>query len=131
MEDKSILKTVKKLLGIPEDVDDFDKDIIIYINTVFSLVNQMGIGPLKCFSISGKDEKWSDFSERLDMEQFKTYVYLKVKMLFDPPVNSQLASSYNNTINELEFRISSLWDRYMNSDDEEIKNWVDANKKEV
>lgn len=131
MEDKSILKTVKKLLGIPEDVKDFDKDIIIYINTVFSLVNQMGIGPLKCFSIIGDDEKWSDFSERLDMEQFKTYVYLKVKMLFDPPANSQLESSYNNTIKELEFRISSLWDRYMNSDDEEIKKWVDTNKKEV
>lgn len=123
----SILNDIKKLLGIPEDVEDFDKDIIISINTVFFSINQMGIGPLKCFSIQNKDAKWRDFSDRFDMEALKTYIHLKVKMLFDPPANNQLAESYNNTIKELEFRIHSLWDRYMNSDVESIKEWVNAN----
>lgn len=127
----SILDDVKKLLGIPSDVEDFDKDIIICINTVFFEVNQMGIGPLKCFSINDKTSKWSDFSDRFDMEGFKTYMHLKVKMQFDPPANSQLAESYNNRIKELEFRIHSLWDRYMKSDVKSIKEWVDSNKKEV
>lgn len=91
----------------------------------------MGIGPLKCFKITGDNEKWEDFSDRLDMEPLKTYISLKVRMMFDPPANGQLETAYNNIIKELEFRISSLWDRYMNSDDEEIINWVNANRKEV
>lgn len=127
----SILKTIKKLLGIPEDVEDFDKDIIIYINTVFSMINQMGIGPLKCYRISGSTETWNDFDERLDMEDFKTYMFIKVKMLFDPPANTQLTESYKNTAQELEFRIHSLWDMYMKSSEESIQKWVKENEKEI
>lgn len=126
--EESILKTTKKLLGIPEDVDDFDKDLIVYINTVFFSINQMGIGPLKVFKITGNDEKWSDFSNRFDMEGLKTYIYMNVRIMFDPPANSQLLESYKNTIKELEFRIHSLWDMFMKSEKETIKEWVDANK---
>lgn len=127
----SILNSIKKMLGIPEDVGDFNKDLIIFINTVFSMINQMGIGPLKCFKITGDTEKWSDFDERLDMEDFKTYVFIKVKMLFDPPVNNQLTESYNSVSKELEFRIHSLWDMYMKAPETTIQEWVEANKKEI
>lgn len=126
----SILNTVKKLIGIPEDVKDFDNDLIIYINTVFTTLNQMGVGPLKCFKIKSAEEKWTDFSKRLDMEDLKTYVYLKVKMLFDPPANNQITTSYDNTIKELEFRIHSLWDKYMGTEEESIKEWIEENKGE-
>lgn len=129
--ENSILNDIKKLLGIPKDVEDFDKDLIIYINTTFSTVNQMGIGPIKCFKIENVNDKWEDFDKRLDMEQFKTYIYLKVKMMFDPPANNQLYTSYDNIIKELEFRIHSLWDKYMESDKASIKTWVEANKGEV
>lgn len=127
----SILNSIKKMLGIPEDVEDFNKDLIIFINTVFSMINQMGIGPLKCFKINGDTEKWSDFDERLDMEDFKTYVFIKVKMLFDPPANNQLTESYNSVSKELEFRIHSLWDMYMKAPETTIQEWVEANKKEI
>lgn len=126
MED-SILKTIKKLLMIPSDVDDFDIDLIIFINSVFSSINQMGIGPLKTFKITGDSETWSDFDTRIDMESFKTYMFIKVKLLFDPPSNSQLKESYENTATELEFRIHSLWDMYMKSDIQSIKDWVEEN----
>lgn len=124
----SILNDVKKMLGIPEDVSDFDKDLIIFINTIFSSINQMGIGPMKCFKINGKDETWNDFDKRFDMEEFKTYLFIKVKMLFDPPANNQLSESYNNTVKELEFRIHSLWDIYMKSSEDSIREWVNSNK---
>lgn len=124
---ESILTSIKKLLGIPEDIKDFDDDLIIYINTIFSSVNQMGIGPSKTYRITGSSEKWTDFDSRADMEDFKSYMYLKVKMLFDPPANAQLMESYNNIINELEYRVHQLWDRYMTSDEESIKSWVNDN----
>lgn len=126
----SILATIKKLLGIPSDVKDFDNDIIIFINTNFARVNQMGIGPLKAFKITGDTEKWSDFDTRLDMEDFKTYMFIKVKMLFDPPANTQLTESYNNTATELEYRLHALWDNFMKSDKESIQEWVQANSGE-
>ena len=127
MDSTSILTTVKKMMGIPEDVEDFDPDVIVLINTVFSEVNQMGIGPTKCYKISSKDDKWEDFDKRLDMEMFKTYIFMKTRMLFDPPANTQLTESYKATITELEYRIHTLWDQWMNSDDEDIKAWADGN----
>lgn len=126
MED-SILNTTKKLLGIPTDVEDFDTDLIIYINTVFSNINQMGIGPIKCFKITGNTETWQDFDKRWDMELLKTYMCLKVKAMFDPPANSQLAESYDNIAKEQEFRLHSLWDMYMKAEEQSIKDWVEAN----
>lgn len=126
MED-SILNTTKKLLGIPSDVEDFDTDLIIYINTVFSNINQMGIGPTKCFKITGNTETWQDFDKRWDMELLKTYIYLKVKAMFDPPANNQLAESYDNIAKEQEFRLHSLWDMYMKAEEQSIKDWVEEN----
>ena len=106
MED-SILKSIKKMLGIHESYTEFDTDIIIHINSVFSILTQMGAGPVNGYYISDDGDEWSDFIEdRADVEMIKTYVYLKVKQMFDPPSSSSVSEASKNLINELEWRIS-------------------------
>jgi len=103
---ESILTSVKKLLGITEDYPQFDVDIIIHINTVFMILNQLGVGPDKCFSISDKTAVWSDFlGDDTEYEAVRTYVYLKVRLLFDPPVNRSAVEATNRMIEELEWRL--------------------------
>lgn len=104
---ESILTSIKKLLGITEDYEHFDTDIIIHINSVFSILTQIGVGSDTGFSISDKTATWSDFiSDNTNLEMVKTYVYLKVKLLFDPPLNSSVTNSIEKTINELEWRLN-------------------------
>lgn len=103
---ESILTSVKKLLGVTEDYTAFDVDIIIHINTVFMILNQLGVGPTKCFSISDKKAVWSDFlGDSTEYEAVKTYVCLKVRMLFDPPTNSGAMEATKRMIEELEWRL--------------------------
>lgn len=103
----SILTSIKKLLGVAEDYTQFDTDIIIHINSVFSILTQLGVGPENGFSIMGKEAVWSDFlSDAKTLEMVKTYIYLKVKLLFDPPLNSSVTASIEKTISELEWRIN-------------------------
>lgn len=103
---QSILTSIKKLLGIPEEYTVFDPDIIIHINTVLHTLNQLGIRDDSFFSISGPDETWNDFlGDSENLELVKTYVYLKVRMLFDPPQNSSVSTAMTNSISELEFRL--------------------------
>lgn len=105
---ESILDSIKKLLGLTSDYTSFDMDIIIHINTVFMALRQMGIGPKEGFSIEGNVEIWTDFSEKIEMlEAVKTYIYLKVKLIFDPPLNSSVIEVYNKTLSELEWRLYS------------------------
>lgn len=125
--ESSILNDVKAALGISSDESSFDAILIMHINTVFSRINQMGIGPLKCFSITDDTSKWTDFTIRLDMAPIKSYMFLKVKELFDPTASSQIAQAHDNVAKELEFRMHTLWDAYMNSDDKDIKAWIAAN----
>lgn len=105
----SILTSIKKLLGLSEDYEYFNQDIIMYINSV--LVNnlmQMGIGPAKGFKITGKQEIWDDFIEDpIIAESVKTYIYLKVRLAFDPPSNSSHISSIERQIAELEWRLTN------------------------
>lgn len=102
----SILTTIKKLLGLVEDDTSFDTDIIIGINTAFSTLAQLGVGPSNGFSIKDKSETWSDFlSSATDLESIKTYVHLKAKLLFDPPASSAMIDSINNILDELTFRL--------------------------
>lgn len=103
----SILETVKKLLGLVKEYDSFDADIIVHINTVFSTLTQMGIGPVDGFSISGYSQEWSTFitSSALKTQQIKSYVFLKVKMLFDPPSNLNVLNAMNRNLAELEYRL--------------------------
>lgn len=104
---ESILITIKKLLGISNDYNHFDIDIIIAINSVFNILNQLGVGPSTGFSISDDSAKWSDFiGSNQKLEMVKTYVYLKVRLLFDPPSSGTHIESINRQISELEWRLN-------------------------
>ena len=104
----SILTTVKKLLGIADDYTYFDTDIITDINSVFMILHQMGIGSKEVFSITDKTAKWSDFlGDAGDIAAVKTYVALKVRLMFDPPTSAQHNTAINETIRELEWRLYS------------------------
>lgn len=107
----SILTSIKKLLGIAEDYTCFDVDIIMHINTVFSILTQLGVGPSEGFTIQDEDSVWSDFiSDRPNLEMVKTYVGMKVRMMFDPPSSSITADAFNKAISELEWRINLIAD---------------------
>lgn len=104
---ESILETIKKMLGLSKDYNSFDTDIIVHINTVLSNLTQMGIGPEQGFTITGYNETWSQFvtSNPLKTQQIKSYIYLKVKTMFDPTANSNVAEAIKNSITELEYRL--------------------------
>lgn len=101
----SILNSIKKLLGIHPDYTVFDDDIIMHINTVFMTLNQIGIGPSEGFSISTGLEEWEEYCSRKNENAVRSYVYLKVKLMFDPPTSSVLLDSIKTTIAELEWRL--------------------------
>lgn len=104
---ESILTSIKKLLGIDENYTHFDADIVMHINSVFSILTQMGVGPANGFSISGKDETWSAFiTDKPNIFSLvKSYVYMKVRLLFDPPLSSAAIESINRQISEFEWRL--------------------------
>lgn len=103
----SILTSVKKMLGIMEDYTHFDADLIFHINSVFSILTQLGVGPTEGFSITDSEAIWTDFiSDSAKLEMVKSYVYLKVKLLFDPPLTSSVMESTNQLISELEWRLN-------------------------
>ena len=107
----SILNSVKQLLGISEDNTDFDVNIITYINSVFMILNQMGVGPDVPFVISDETATWHDFSDEIStMESVKSYVPLKVKIMFDPPAGSATMDALKYIIAEHEWRLNVLCD---------------------
>lgn len=103
----SILTSIKKLLGIAETDTQFDTDIVIHINTVFSILTQLGVGPSSGFSIANKNTLWTDFlgATTNNLELVKSYVYLRVRLLFDPPQSSSVADAMERNAKELEWRI--------------------------
>lgn len=102
----SILLTIKKLLGVSEEYTTFDIDIMVHINSALSILTQLGVGPNDGFAISGSESSWSDFvSDTSTLEMIKTYIYLRVRLLFDPPSNSFVTTSIEKTISELEWRL--------------------------
>lgn len=102
----SILTSIKKLLGITEEYEHFDADIIMHINTVFMILNQLGVGPSEGFSIEDETSVWTDFvADISQIEAIKSYMYIRVKLLFDPPSGSTLAS-FERTAQELEWRLN-------------------------
>lgn len=104
----SILISTKKILGIAEDYTVFDLDIITHINTVFSTLTQLGVGPNSGFMIEDASAEWSDFFiDDLQYNSVKSYVFLRVRLLFDPPTTSFAISAFENQIKELEWRMSS------------------------
>lgn len=103
----SILTSIKKMLGISEDYEHFDQDIIMHINSVFMILTQMGVGPADGFRIEDDSATWSDFASDLKvLESIKSYIYLKVRLLFDPPTSSSVLESTNRLISELEWRLN-------------------------
>jgi len=104
---ESILTSIKKILGIEEDYEQFDQDIIMHINTVFMILNQLGVGPDSCFTVNDKEATWSDFtSDATNVEAIKTYMGLKVRLIFDPPTSSSVIDATNRIISELEWRLN-------------------------
>ena len=123
----SILVSIKKMLGISEDVKIFDADIIIHINSVFMILNQLGVGPSKGFSITDATSTWSEFiPNESSIEAVKSYVYLKVRLLFDPPTSSAAIESYNKMIAEFEWRINVMVEtgEIVSTETEDLKNRV-------
>ena len=104
---ESILTSIKKLLGIDEDYTQFDSDIIMHINSVFLNLTQLGVGPSEGFQIEDDLDTWEDFiGDSNQLQAVKSYVYLKVKLLFDPPLSSSVIESMNRMITELEWRLN-------------------------
>lgn len=105
---ESILNSVKSHIGVDAEETNFDSDIMIHINSVFSILHQMGVGPEKTFSIVDEKAIWSDFTEDdNDFSEVKTYMYLKVKLIFDPPTNSNVLEAMERQKNELEWRLAA------------------------
>ena len=103
----SILTSIKKLLGVAEDYTEFDEDIMTNINSVFLNLTQLGVGPEEGFMIKDDTAEWEDFiNDSIQLQAVKTYIYLKVKLLFDPPLSSSVTESINRTIAELEWRLN-------------------------
>lgn len=107
----SILTSIKKMLGITDEYTQFDADIIMHINSVFMILNQLGVGPDECFTIEDDVATWNEFIPNgQNLELVKSYIYLKVRMLFDPPASSTVMQSMNQAISEFEWRLNAAVD---------------------
>lgn len=110
--EESILTSIKKLLNVSNDDESFDMDIIILINGVLDVLKQIGVeSTFEDFRVTSKDDKWEDYLIDInELEIIKTYIYLKVKIVFDPPANSTLMESYKEMIKEYEWRLNTKMD---------------------
>lgn len=112
----SILTSVKKIIGISEEDESFDTDLIMHINSVLMILNQLGVGPEDGFSITDKSAVWTDvIGDNKLIEATKTFVGLKVRLIFDPPTSSAVLDSINKTISELEWRINVMVENKANA----------------
>lgn len=103
----SILNSQKKLLGIANDYNVFDDDLIIHINTIFGTLHQLGVGPSKQFYIVDAGDLWSDFTtNREEIQEVRTYMYLSLRLLFDPPANSFVYSGMKQQLDEYTWRLT-------------------------
>ena len=120
MED-SILNSIKKSLGIAPEYTQFDPEIIMHINSVFMFLQQIGVGPTNTYSIESDSETWTDFFSSAnvkDVSAAKSLMFLKVKMLFDPPTIGSVNESYNKLIDELTWRCSIEGDNVNDGNDD-------------
>lgn len=103
----SILDSTKKVLGLDSEYTAFDQDVIMHINSVFSTLHQLGIGPDNGFMIEDKTPTWTQYlGADMNLNSVKSYVYLKVRLLFDPPATSFAIAAMEKQIEELEWRIN-------------------------
>lgn len=104
---ESILVSIKKLIGLTEEYTQFDTDIITHINTVFAILHQLGVGPANGFVIRDKSTCWCEYTgDEVFLESVKSYIYLKVKLIFDPPQSSAHIETIKQEIVELEWRLN-------------------------
>lgn len=106
--EESILIGTKKILGIAQEYTAFDHDIMTHINTAFSTLTQLGVGPANGYMIDDENDHWTDFIMEGDPQfnAVRTYVYLKVRLYFDPPTTSYLIGAFDKQIQELEWRLN-------------------------
>lgn len=101
----SILTSIKKMLGIEESYTQFDQELILFINSVFGILFQLGVGQTtEPYKIVDSTDVWDDFMKGDQIETVKSYVFMKVKLLFDPPSSSFVLNSYQELIKEFEWR---------------------------
>lgn len=115
MED-SILDSMKYLLGLPEEYKPFDSELIIHINSIFGTLEQLGVRPGR-FTISDNSASWSDYLDDSEMiDEIRSYMYLRLRLVFDPPANSFIVKSFEDQIKEFEWRINvkgdTTWEDY-------------------
>lgn len=108
--DNSILNDIKTLLGPGVYDDCFDTDLIIHINTAISRLRTLGVGPEEGYFITGDKEKWSDYlgADSSLLESVKTYIYIKVRLIFDPPTNSSVLQAFQSKVDELEWLLNVI-----------------------
>lgn len=117
----SILITIKRLLGISDYCDQFDTEVIVHINSALMVLNQLGVGPPGGFMITSNAETWADFlGDNKQIESVKTYIYMKVKLIFDPPQSSAAIDSMNQLIKEFEWRLNVAVDPGSEKQGEEV-----------
>ncbi len=112
MSNDSILVSIKKLLGIAEDDTSFDPDITMYINSALFSLTQIGIGPAEGFVIESALETWDDLiNVKVINESVRSFVYVKVRLIFDPPASQTIIAAYNAAASEYEWRIKQWLER--------------------
>ena len=110
---ESILDDIKKLLGIPKENDHFDKDIVIFINAAFAALFQLGVGSKEhAYKIEGVENTWDEFiGTSTNIENVKTYVFMSVKLAFDPPSTGPAMNSLKELLKETEWRLNVECDK--------------------
>ena len=123
--EQSILLTVKKILGIAAEYTAFDLDIITHINTALATLTQLGVGPPTGYTIDDAGDEWSDFIDTTtdhEWNAIRSYIFLRVRLLFDPPTVGYLITAHNEQIKELEWRLNVH---------REETGWTDPDPEEV
>lgn len=106
----SILNDVKHALGLLPDDTAFDVDVIMHTNTAISELTQLGVGPVEGFRVTGPTEQWNQFADDPRISSVQSYIFLKVKLLFDPPTNGFTVAAYERQLQEMAFRINVVVD---------------------
>lgn len=103
----SILTSTKKVVGLSASYTVFDPDIVMHINAAFSILSQLGVGAADGFMIEDEDANWEDIGlPQNQLNLVRTYIFLKVRMLFDPPTTSFLIDAMTKQITEYEWRLN-------------------------
>ena len=108
--EENLLKTIKQLVGCPDDFEQYDMDLTIHINSAFATLTQLGVGPKEGYRITGADNVWNEFEDDPQkLSLIKDYVYIKTRLLFDPPTTGSLMDSLKEELKEMKWRLYILY----------------------